>query len=237
MYIAICDDNVADRKQMERLLNRESSKRTSTTGTLYVESYGNAKSLLANPIEYDAYYIDMCKTEGYSGMDLVNDLLKKGVHSPIFMCCSEVNYREQPFPEQVSFIDKPIRAAELSESIDSALEAKKQTPAMIELREDTRTLYVTEPEIIYGIEHEFYVDFTLTEGRSARVATSALNFFSQVEVHPQFLAPSEKAVLNCRYISRLGFRSVIMTDGTKFKVHKDCMPYAKKMFVELNSQS
>lgn len=235
MYIAICDDNVADRKQMERLLMRESDKRISTTGNLYIESYGNAASLLANPIEYDAYYIDMCKTEGYTGMDMVNDLIKKGVHSPIIMCCSDISYREHSFPEQVSFLDKPIKVSELSASIDYALEIKKQAPSMIELREDTRTLYVTEPEIIYGVENDFYMEFTLTKGRSVRVATSALNFFSQVENHPEFLAPSEKVVLNCRYIAKLGFRSVTMTDGTKFKVHKDCIPYAKKMYAELNS--
>ena len=32
MHIAICDDNVADRKQLERLLCRESDKRKADTG-------------------------------------------------------------------------------------------------------------------------------------------------------------------------------------------------------------
>ena len=50
MHIAICDDNVADRKQLERLLKRESDKRASSTGIIYADSFGNASALLANPI-------------------------------------------------------------------------------------------------------------------------------------------------------------------------------------------
>ena len=32
MHLAICDDHMADRKQMERLLGRESDRRLNTTG-------------------------------------------------------------------------------------------------------------------------------------------------------------------------------------------------------------
>ena len=38
MHIAICDDNVADRKQLERLLKRESEKRKSTTCNIQCRS-------------------------------------------------------------------------------------------------------------------------------------------------------------------------------------------------------
>ena len=86
MHIAICDDNVADRKQLERLLKRESDKRASTTGILYADSYGNASALLANPMQYDAFYIDVCKTEGITGNEIVRQLLAKGVNSPIVLC-------------------------------------------------------------------------------------------------------------------------------------------------------
>ena len=64
MHIAVCDDNVADRKQLERLLKRESDKRAASTGIIYTDSFGNSTSLLSNPMQYDAFYIDMCLTEG-----------------------------------------------------------------------------------------------------------------------------------------------------------------------------
>ncbi len=44
MHLAICDDHMADRKQMERLLGRESDRRMNTTGVLYVDSLWKQKS-------------------------------------------------------------------------------------------------------------------------------------------------------------------------------------------------
>lgn len=239
MHIAICDDNVADRKQMERLLARESDKRISTTGNLYIDSYGNADALLRASLTYDAYYIDMCHTEGMTGTDLVAALTAKGIHSPMFLCCSLINYRtlaDTTSQENISCLDKPIQVPALSESIDQALGFKKQAPVMIELREEEHTIYVTEPEILYGIEDGFHVVVTLTEGRSVRLSTSALNFFSQVEHFPVFMAPTDKVVINCRYIAKLGFHKAVMADGTRFKIHRDCMPYAKQMFAQQNEK-
>ena len=244
MHVAICDDNIADRKQMERLLSRESDRRLSTTGHLFTDSYGNANTLLSNPLEYNIYYIDMCRTEGVTGEWVAQSILDKGIHALIVMCCSEIDYREvkfagrnctaADFPENIVFLDKPIKTAELSETIDRALEYKKLAPSMIELREEEYTHYVEEIEILYCVEEGLRTEFTLTGGRKIQVATTALNFFSQVENFPVFLAPTDKVVINCRYIAKLGFRKAVMTDGAVFKVHGDCMPYAKQMFAELH---
>ena len=38
MHIALCDDNVADRKQFERLVKRESDRRAADEGILFVDS-------------------------------------------------------------------------------------------------------------------------------------------------------------------------------------------------------
>lgn len=49
MHIAICDDNVADRKQLERLLKRESDKQYGIREPFYIDSYGNAEALMRSP--------------------------------------------------------------------------------------------------------------------------------------------------------------------------------------------
>ena len=53
MHLAICDDHMADRKQMERLLGRESDRRLNTTGVLYVDSFGSKESILVTPMIYE----------------------------------------------------------------------------------------------------------------------------------------------------------------------------------------
>lgn len=237
MHIAICDDNVADRKQLERLLSRESDKRLATLGNLYIDSYGNAVSLLANPMQYDAFFIDMCKTPSTTGIDVATSLIEAGVQTPIIMCCSDINYRDHNFPFNVIFLNKPIKATELHEAIEYAQTIKDQSIPMIELREDKETIYVTEEMIMYATEDGRNVDVTLTNGRTVHVSTTVLNLLSQVEKHPSFFAPTNKVLINGRYIAKIGFRKVIMNDGTSFKVHRDCISYAKYIYKEYNEKA
>ena len=63
MHIAICDDNIADRKQTERLLSRESDRRAKSDSVLYVDSFGKQESVLAAPMIYDMFFIDMINAE------------------------------------------------------------------------------------------------------------------------------------------------------------------------------
>lgn len=235
MHIAVCDDNMADRKQFERLLKRESDKRAQDSGILFANSFGNADALLKNPMQYDAFYIDICHTPGVSGLDVAAALLEKGINKPIVLCCSLINYREHSFPDNVFFLDKPIKTQELSHSITLALQIKNAAEPLIELRTTTDTLYVREEDIVYGIEEGPHVGLHLTDGRIIYVADTAINFFKQIESFPSFMAPTLKSILNCRYITNLKFRKAIMPDGKRLKIQKECMNYAKVRFSEYHS--
>ena len=230
MHIAICDDNVADRKQLERLLKRESDKRTNSKDNLFFDSFGNTTALFANPMQYDLFYIDMCKTEGVTGIDAVNGLFARGVNAPIVLCISDIDYRTVSFPENVLFLDKPINVEELSASINHAYDIRSQAEPLIELREEKKTLYVTEPEIYYAVEDGKYVVVTLSETRSVRIATTIGNLFGQLEWNPNFINPSNKTILNGRHIQKLSFHKATMIDGAVFKIHKSCMAYTEEVF-------
>lgn len=234
MHIAICDDNMADRHQMERLLKRESDKRSSSTGILYIDSFGSGNALLANPMRYDAYYIDVCHSEAVTGADVVEKLVEKGVNEPIILCCSDIDYRKEQLPENVIFLDKPIKTEELSESIDHALSIKSQAIPQIELRDDRDTYYVTEPDILYAVEKKHHVTVTLADGRQIVILTDAYNFFFQIEHYSTFFAPTGKVILNGRHIIGLEKRKATMVDGAVFKIHKDCIAYAEKLIQEFH---
>ncbi len=233
MHIAVCDDNVADRHQMERLLKRESDKRAATTGILYIDSFGNGEALLSNPMRYDAYYIDVCNTEGITGLTIAAKLFQTGIQAPVILCCSRINYREHVLPEamqHIRFLDKPIRPEELSHSLDYAFEIKSNAVPRIELREDKETYYITEADILYAVEDGLYLIVTLTDGRQIRIMTDCANFFDELDNYPTFLAPSAKFIINGRYIQSLERHRVVMTDGRTFKLHRGCRAYAKSIY-------
>lgn len=232
MHIAICDDNVADRKQLERLLKRESDRRATEDGILYTDSFGNCTSLLNNPRQYDVFYIDMCKTEGVCGTDLTNQLLEMGIQAPIVLCCSDIDYKKETFPENVLFLEKPIRTEELTKSIDVALSHKKNALPLIELREEKDTFYVTESDILYCIAKGRFVDVTLSDGRLVHLATDLVNFFTQIEHYPVFFAPNNKTILNGRHITSIAKKKATMDNGSTFKIHPKCLEYAEQIFAE-----
>lgn len=232
MHIAICDDNGADRKQLERLLKRESDRRAADTGVLYIDSYGNAQALLANPLQYDIFYLDMCHTPGVTVSGIIEGLTAKGVRAPIVLCCSLINYREQSFPENIIFLDKAIRVADLSESIDHALAIKAQAPSMIELREENDTLYVTEEEILYAVAKGRVIDITLTEGRIFHTRTDILNLYSQWRMHGTFFCPSGSVIVNSRHLKEVRFLQAQMGDGKTFLLPPSLRPLAEEMKAE-----
>lgn len=232
MHIAICDDNIGDRKQLERLLKRESDRRIKTSGVLYTDSFGSADILIANPMQYDVFYIDLCNADNMTGIEVAQALIEKGINVPIILCCSTINYREHTFPENVLYIDKPIKAVELSVSINHALKIKKNAVSLIELRTEKSTLYVAEPDIICATEEGRNLNVCLTDGRTIQISTDAMNFFYSVENFPSFFAPNSKTIINARNIQKMGIRKITLINGTSYKVTGNCMKYAKQAYEE-----
>ena len=111
MHIAVCDDNVADRKQTERLLGRESDSRIRTTGNLYIDSYGNVESLKQAPMKYDLFFIDMTES-GPDGAETAALLRQMGVTSPIVLMISKIDYRRnETLPADIFSAERSYSAA------------------------------------------------------------------------------------------------------------------------------
>mgnify|MGYP001033515010 CR=1 FL=1 len=211
-------------------------------------AFGNAGSLLANPMQYDVFYIDMCKTPGVSAEAIVQQLQEKGVQGPLeklvekaggAVCGRMAILAEGDSQKRgdISYLDKPIQADALSATIEHALSVKENAVPHIEIREDNKTThYITEPDILYAVQDGMFVDIFLKDGKTLHILDNPLNLFEQWENFPSFLMPSSKTVINGRYIKALRFRKAVMTDGRVFPVAGDCLAYAKKVFQEYNAQ-
>lgn len=222
MHVAVCDDNIADRKQTERLLGRESDRRAKLTEGLYIDSYGNEAALLRNPMQYDIFYIDMCKSPDADGIKVAHKLCEIGVRVPIYMCCSELDYRRENFPENVFFLDKPIKNEHLIASLDKAYEWKQNAVPRIELRDETETYYITAEDILYGIAGGKHVKVHLIDGRIINVTSGLENLYGQWAHHHVFLMLSAKVIINISHIERMSFLKLYMKDGTSFSLSPAC---------------
>lgn len=231
MHIAICDDNIADRKQLERLLKKESDTRNKMTEGFYVDSYGNCSALFRSPMLYDIFFIDLTESET-NGMEVCQKLLCYGVHAPIVLCSSKIRYSEiktqNPLPDNVLFLDKPLKKEELSEKLDFALSAKQTAVSRIELREESgEHCYVEEADILYAIASGKYLQVTLRNKKVLSILSTLDNLYSQLEMYPSFFLLNRKVLVNGRHLIKVRLFTATMTDGASFRIHPQSLPYAK----------
>ncbi len=235
MHIAICDDNIADRKQTERLMKREADRMISSGDPMYIDSFGNSEALLKTPMQYDAFLIDIRNTEGVTSADVLFALRKKGVSSPICIIYpreddSFFDRKDQDikYPTETLFLGKPLRPAELHETLLKLKRLAGSLAPSIELRGEFETNYVSEEEIISVSPYGNKARVTLTENREKIINGDAYTLFMEItKEHDMFVMPSLNTVINLDYVDHIRFGTIYLTNGQKFRCHRKVLAYVK----------
>ncbi len=215
MHIAICDDHYADRKQIERLLKKESESRRCTGDNLYVDSFGSAASLTQAPMIYDLFLIDLTESQP-NGMEVAIHLREIGVSAPILLCCSSIDYRSfSHIPESILFLDKPIVSGELSAMISTAVVKKKLAKPTIEIRGEQHTHYIHEEDLLYAIPTGHTVRITLADGGSITLLGGMRDLIVAVASCTSFMIVGKDTLVNAAHIREIKGRTLIMDDCKK----------------------
>lgn len=231
MHLAICAENVADRKQLERLLRRESDKNVLQNGTLYIDSFGSAVNMLKNPMQYDAFFLD-CSEHEVLPLDIIKKLWAAGSRAAMILCVYDSDLQLQ-LSEEISpilFLEKPIKPEILSRTIEQVRSIKDSAEPLIEFRAESQTLYVTEPEILYAVAAKDSIEIHLTNNRILNIQNSIANLFSEVSAYETFFVPNAKTLLNGRHIQKLKGLKAYMPDGTAFSIGLTGLSYARYIF-------
>ncbi len=223
MHLAVCDDNIADRKQTERLLGRESDRIFKETGErIYIDSYGNAEAFLQNPQMYHGLFIDMTVGD-VDGLAILKTLLDINIVRPIIMLCQNLDYRKLASDAgidapNVLFLDKPIRVAELHEVIDKIKELTADVPPTIELRGMEETIYAREEEIISAeSKKRSEILIHLTGGRQIAVIGDIINFYDECKIFPSICPVNDYGLVNVNHVTGTSFGKVHLDNGNTIK--------------------
>lgn len=218
MHLAICDDQIADRKQTERLLGRESDRRIPTSGVLYVDSFGSKTSILSTPMIYDAIFMDM--VEDCDAVELANMLRADGTTAPIVFCCGKINYRDADnLPDNIFFIDKPILVHELTSIIDELLVIKNNQVKKLEFRNRTETFYLLEEDLLYAeVLNDRDMTLHLFNGETRTTEMNLPTFCANCKGCNSYVEISCHVILNMLYIKGISFFKVTMLDGKQFRL-------------------
>ena len=216
IYLAICDNNIADRKQLERLLEREKDSRLHEAGdVMYIDSFGSEEALLATPVKYDIFFIDI--TEGASlGMDIAKKLRHRGITAPLVLCESTVSYTSYVnAPEDIIYIEKPVSAGQVTHLVDVACEwAKKKTP-LIEVRCRKDTCFIKSDELVRAIPLDrFLTRLCLDNGDFLDMTNSLSSLEKQCETYGCFIRCG-KDLVNICHIRSSTDKGFLLTNGDK----------------------
>lgn len=231
LRIALCDSDPGDRKQMERLLERESDRRVNTTGVFYVDTFGGVEAIVNAAMLYDVYFLDstdpICDAYG-----IAEAIRNKGILSPIVFCISTIDYRKsgKPLPNTY-FMDKPIKVTELTEMIDTIIEEKRNNYIpTIELRNNYEAFYVTEKDILYFEGSGYNVNVHYVGGNIKPATCMIDQLWRDLYAFPTFQLINDTTIVNMRYAASTGLMSVLMRDSSKHTVNLNTMKKVKDKY-------
>ena len=213
-YIAICDNNIADRKQLERLFEREKDARLRDDyDVLYIDSFGSEEALMATPIRYDLFFIDMTEDEA-SGIKIAEKLRQRGIAAPIVLCEGAVSYSSYVnSPEDIIFIEKPLSQGQISNLTDVALEwVRKKTP-LIEVRCQKDTRFIRYEELIRAVPLDKYrTRLFITDGEYIDMTEPVASLVKQCGAYGCFIR-CKKDLVNIYHIACATDNGFRLTNG------------------------
>lgn len=214
MYIAVLADNIADRKQTERLLGRANDVLSNETGTLYIDSYGDSQSLMRAPMKYELFFLDIYETEDH-GRSVIDALKSANVPGKIALILPEdIPFSYQNVIEGLLTIQKPLITATLHQLIKDAHKEQMQTIVpKVEIRSENETYYVPLEQIIYAQEINHFVYVHLDNGSTLTMLGEIRDFYRWVNNHKEFVRIKKDTVLNLNHVISSSKKEYHMSNG------------------------
>lgn len=226
LYIAICDDHVADRKQLERLLGREKDERLKTGLVLYIDFFGSSDALLNAQIRYDLLLIDVTggltepTEETVNGMDIAKRLRLLGLSSPIALCSSTIDYTAYGNPAvDITILSKPISQGQLSHLIDIALEKQKNKEPLIEIRGKKDTYNIPQRDIIFAHEKDNLTEVCLTGSKEITMLGKMKLLIQQLPDPGAFGYCADDYMVNFAHVEEMKKNAFVMDTKDVIRFH------------------
>lgn len=218
MHIAICDDNVADRKHLERLLSRESDKRAGTPNILYVDSYGEKMHFLANPLKYNLIFMDMSSEPGIVEF-ILEHLNAMGYHAPLVLYSDKIDYTRIPnLPDYVVHARKPYIPDPLPEFLALGDANVMGHVVTVAVHVDSVINHVPKYTILYAIEENKTCRLYLTDGKSTKVDEKIDELRQLFEPFEEFARVNNNSIANFKYVSAVMPGTLVMQDYKELKI-------------------
>ncbi len=221
MHVAICDDNVADRKHLERLLSRESDKRAGTPNILYIESFGDKEHFLKNPLKYNIVFMDMCSRGGLVE-EIIERLEEMSFNAPLVLYSSKYDYtRLQNLPAYVVHAKKPYIPDPLPQFLALGDKNVLGNIVTVTVHINGTAQHVPKNQLMYAVPSESanggYKLF-LSDGPALEIEDDISAVRQILEPHEEFRLINQDCFVNFKYVASVMLFTVMMQDYREFRI-------------------
>jgi len=218
MHVAICDDNVADRKHLERLLSRESDKRRGTPNILYVDSYGDTEHFLINPLKYNLIFMDMCLERGTVEY-LIGELTAMGYHAPLVLYSSRIDYTAIPnLPDFVIHAKKPYIPEPLPGFLKLGDENVRGYIITLPVHQNGALIDVEKDEIEYILAAKKGTVLHLSDDTRIDVDEQISDLMALLAPYEEFERVNKNGIANFKFVSAVTLLHLIMQNYYQFPI-------------------
>ena len=221
MYIAIVEDNVADRKQTERLMDRANKALAPSIGTLYISTFGDESSFLHECMKFDMFIIDY-DNDPERAFETINELEKRCAPGiPVILKPADSPFSYDTAIRGIYTLEKPILTAPLHKLITDIwheAEEKKSRVKLVELRGENGTNYIPKEDIIYitADTSDHTVSYHLVSGQTIQMNGNMNDIYKAVGIYPEFEDRLKNIVFNTDHIKEDNKKSILLSNGERF---------------------
>lgn len=216
MYIAIIADNIANRKHLERLLDRTSDAIKEEIGNLYIESYGNPEAMWPSIKRYDLFFVEITQDDEMK-LDVIYRFMELNMQNQVVICQPEDSaFANWSAPQGFLTLSPPPNTEVLTKLAKDAYHAAQQKSLkkrMVEVRDENETHYLEADRIVYAIETEQCVKVHLTDGTQIEVLGNILAFHRATELYEEFTMYGEEVVVNKNYMQYMKGRTITLVNN------------------------
>lgn len=222
MYVAVIAENVADRKHLERLLDRVSDSIMNTAGNLYIESFGDANSLRPVIQRYNMFFLDF-ETDADAMGEVMDMLIELSVpFNKIIICQSEEaakNYEDSS--SEFQMVQKPLKTEQLTEVVLKIYQTEQEAKVpTLEIRTENQTKYVPIANIIYAEAEDYQVRIHVTDGEDLLIIGGIEDFAKNVEFCGDFVSYKKGFSYNRAFEKSKSSTQITLTTGKTFTLSR-----------------
>lgn len=236
MQLAVCDDDLKDLMELERLLQKYSTCYPNTN--IEIEKFSDPDLLLykiqkGKPA--DLYILDILMSKA-TGIDLGHEIRKNNSSSVIIYVTSSDEFAMEAYDlHAVRYLLKPIAERDFFEALDYALSQtalKKEAVFLVKTKEGLEA--IPYPEIEYIENSSRKLEVHLTNGDKITSIFIRKSFDAEIKQligAGNFASVHKSFLINMAHIRKLNQRTVIMNSGADIPISRNKISDIKKEYL------